>query len=72
MNAYRLYLNYRCYQIVLGVWGSVVGRFRDRFPVVSLGIFSVAPPDRTMYPGVDSAPENEYQGFLLGAAGAYG
>jgi len=33
--------------------------------VVSLGIFSVAPPDGTMCPGVDSAPENEYQGFLL-------
>jgi len=30
--------------------------------------------DRTMCPEVDSAPENEYQGFLLGvkAAGAYG
>ena len=28
--------------------------------------FSVAPPDTTMCPGVHSAPENEYQGFLLG------
>jgi len=27
--------------------------------VVSLGIFSVAPTDRTMCPGVDSASENE-------------
>ena len=44
----------------------LVGRSRDRFPVVSLGIFSVAPSDGTMCPGVDSAPENEYQGFLLG------
>jgi len=26
----------------------------------------VAPPDGTTCPGVDSAPENEYQGFLLG------
>jgi len=26
----------------------------------------VAPPDTTMCPGVHSAPENEYQGFLLG------
>jgi len=34
--------------------------------VVSLGIFSVVPPDRNMSPGVDSAPEDEYQGFLLG------
>jgi len=32
---------------------------------VSLGIFSMA-PDGTMCPGVDSASENEYQGFLLG------
>ena len=29
-------------------------------------IFSVALPARTMCPGVDSASENEYQGFLLG------
>jgi hypothetical protein len=52
-----------------GAWGSVVvglvGRSRDRFPVVSLGIFSIA-TDRTMCPGVDSASKNEYQGFLLG------
>jgi len=33
---------------------------------VSLGIFSVVPPDKTMCPGVDSTPENEYQGILLG------
>jgi hypothetical protein len=38
----------------------------DRFPVVSLGIYSVATPDGTMCPGVDSAPENEYQRFILG------
>ena len=46
----------------------LVGRSRDRFPVtvVSLGTFSVAPPDGTMCPEVDSASENEYQGFLLG------
>jgi hypothetical protein len=44
----------------------LVGRFRDRFPVVSLGIFSVVPNDGTMCPGVDSASGNEYQGFLLG------
>jgi hypothetical protein len=43
----------------------LVGRSQDRFPVVSLGIFSVA-TDRTMYPGVDSSSKNEYQGFLLG------
>jgi len=33
---------------------------------VLLGTFSVAPPDETMCPGVDSASKNEYQGFLLG------
>ena len=44
----------------------LVGGSRDRFPVVSLGIFSVAPPDGTMCPEVDSASESEYQGFLLG------
>jgi len=43
----------------------LVGRFGDRFPVVSLGIFSVA-TDGTMCPGVESASKNEYQGFLLG------
>jgi hypothetical protein len=32
---------------------------------MSLGIFSVA-PDGTMCPGVDSASESEYEGFLLG------
>jgi len=26
----------------------------------------VVPSDKTMYPYVDSASENEYQGFLLG------
>ena len=43
----------------------LVGRSRDRFPVASLGIFSVA-TDRKMCPGVDSASKNEYQGFILG------
>ena len=39
-----------------------------------MGIFSVSPLDGTMCPGVDSAHENEYQGFLVGlkAVGAYG
>ena len=36
----------------------LVGRSRDRFPEVSLGIFSVA-PDGTMCPGVDSASKND-------------
>ena len=43
----------------------LVGWSRDRFPVVSLGIFSIA-TDRTMCPGVNSASKTEYQGFLLG------
>jgi hypothetical protein len=38
----------------------LVGRSRDRSPVVSLGIFSEA-TDETMCPGVDSASKNEYQ-----------
>ena len=50
----------------LGV-ALLVGRSRDQSPVVSLGIFSVVPSDKTMCPEVDSASEkNEYQGFLLG------
>jgi hypothetical protein len=44
----------------------LVGRSRDQSPVVSLGIFSVVPSDKIMCPKVDSASENEYQGFLLG------
>jgi hypothetical protein len=43
----------------------LVGRSQDRFPVVSLVIFSVVPSDKTMCSEVDSASENEYQGFLL-------
>jgi hypothetical protein len=47
-------------------WGSVVvksllvGGSRDRSPVVSLGILSVA-TDGTMCPGVDLATKHEYQ-----------
>jgi len=52
--------------------GSVVvkalldGRFQDRFPVVSLGIFFRGTPDITMCPEVNSASESEYQVFFLG------
>jgi len=50
-----------------GTWGSVlVGRSQDQSPVVSLGIFSVVPSDKTIFLEVDSASENEYQEFLLG------
>jgi len=31
-----------------------------------IGDFFVVSSDKTMCPGIDSAPENEYQGFLLG------
>ena len=34
--------------------------------MASLGIFSVVRSDKTMCLEVDSASENEYQGFLLG------
>jgi len=51
----------------------LVGRFRDRFPVLSLD-FSVTYSFRQYHaPGVDSAPsENEYQEHSLAvkAAGA--
>jgi len=44
----------------------LVGLSRDRFPVVSVtGDFSLV-TDGTMCPGVDSAPKNEYQGFIPG------
>jgi len=49
------------------MWNLYISiRSRDRSPVVSLWIFSVVPSDKTMCPEVDSAFENEYQGFLLG------
>ena len=49
-----------------GVAAMLVERSRDQSPVVSLGIFSVVSSDKTMFPEVDSASENEYLGFLLG------
>ena len=55
--------------------GGVVGRPRNRFPVVSLD-FSVTHSFRSYHgPGVESAPcENEYQEYLLGVkvAGEWG
>jgi len=44
----------------------LVGRSRDRFPMLSLGDFFRGTPDRTMCPEVDSASESEYQAFILG------
>jgi len=52
--------------VVIFCTALLVGRSRDLFPVVSLGIFFRGSPDRTMCPEVDSASESEYQGFLLG------
>ena len=52
----------------MGAWGDVVvlvGRSRDRFPVVTWDFFR-GTPDRTMCPEVDSSYESEYQGFRLG------
>jgi len=43
----------------------LVGRSRGRSPVVSLGIFSVVPSDKTMCPEVDSA-----SGLSSGVKGA--
>jgi hypothetical protein len=68
---------YECNYLV-GAWGGVVvkaallvGRSRDRFPVVSLD-FSVTYSFRPFHgPGVDSDPsENEYQEHFLGVKAA--
>jgi hypothetical protein len=32
---------------------------------MSLEIFSVVPSEKTLFPEVDSASENDYQGFFL-------
>jgi len=47
----------------------LVGRSRDRFPVVSLGIFSVVPSDKTVCPEVDSASEKSTRDFSWGKGG---
>ena len=80
MSTSTLAFCYLIYQFRRGLgWRSVygaallVGRSRDRFPVVSLD-FSVPYSFRPHHgPGVDLAPrENEYQEYFLGvnAAGA--
>ena len=46
--------------IYLYVTAPLLGGSRDRNPVVSLGMFSVA-TDGTICPGIDSASRNEYQ-----------
>ena len=56
---------------MIGTWGSTalqVGRTRDRFQAVTLGIYSVA-ADISVYPGVDSASKNEYQDIPEGKGG---
>jgi len=45
-------MSYTCFAALL------VERSRDRFSVVSLGIFSVVPP-------TEPVSKNEYQGFLV-------
>ena len=67
------FLEFGVLQMKIGAWGSVVVKALRNWrkgPGVDSrwchwGFFSVAPSDGTMCPGVDSAPENEYQGFLL-------
>jgi hypothetical protein len=54
-----------CKRILFSGTALLAGRSRDRSPVVSLGIFSVA-TDGIMCPVVGSTSKNEYQGFLLG------
>jgi hypothetical protein len=55
---YPLLLNKGCY--MFRRTALLVDRSRDRYPVVSLGMFSDA-TDGTTCPGVDSASKNEYQ-----------
>ena len=53
----------------VGAWGSVVVkvlRYQGSIPGGVTGDFFRGPPDRTMCPEVDSAPESQYYGFLLG------
>ena len=59
----------------MGAWGSVVVkalRYWSDGPGIDPRwchwgfFFSVVPSDKVMCPEVDSASENEYQGFLLG------
>ena len=47
---------------------GVVGRIRDLFQEVTLGIYSVA-ADISMCPGIDSANKNEYQDIPGGKGG---
>jgi len=63
---YILSCPYLCNNITISnkCTALLVGRSRDPFLVVSLGIFSIV-TDRTMCPGVDSASKNEYQGYIL-------
>jgi hypothetical protein len=65
---------YKRVYLIRGAWGGVVVkalRYLSDVPGIDprwchLGFFSVFPSDKTMCPEVDSASENEYQGFLLG------
>jgi len=52
--------------LIIAAAALLVRRSWDWYPVVSLGIISVVLSDKTMCPEVDSASENDYQGFLLG------
>jgi hypothetical protein len=57
-TVYVAYGIYHASTLTSGAWGGVVvGRSQDRFPLVSLGIFSVA-TDGTICFGVESASKN--------------
>jgi hypothetical protein len=58
--------------MIINSTALLVGRSRDRFPVVSHWGFFFRSYRRKHCPGVDSASKNEYQGIHLGvkAAGA--
>jgi len=61
---------FRRYRGFFGAWGGaalLVGRSRDRFPVVSLNFSVTSSLGPHHGPGVDSAPsENKYQEYFLG------
>ena len=60
-RGFLLVIRYSCTSLL-------VGRSRNRFPMVSLGIFSV-PTDGTMCPGLDSASKMSTRDFSCGKGG---
>jgi hypothetical protein len=70
VTKHSVWVHRKSFQIRLGTHGNklLVGRSRDRSPLLSLEIFSEA-TDGTMCPGVKSASKNEYQDTPGGEGG---